>query len=115
LKALLDDLDKDRVWTFLVIIPDHEGTNAVNFEPLKFRQDMERLAGRYARVRVLDLNTPDKFDLADTAMFWDGGWGISNSHLSVKGRLDFTEKLAGEVNRILRKAGVTRPAAKGAR
>jgi hypothetical protein len=115
LKALLDDLDKDRVWTFLVIIPDHEGTNAVNYETLKFRRDMEKLAGRYARVRVLDLNTPDKFDLADPAKFWDGGWGISNCHLSVEGRLDFTEKLAVEVNRILRMEGGRRPAGKDAR
>jgi hypothetical protein len=112
LKALLDYLEKDDVWTFLIIIPDHEATNSVNFEPLKFRRDMEKLAARYTKVRVLDFNTPEKFDLADPTLFRESGWGVSNCHLSVKGRLDFSRKLAVEVNRILREDGTRRSAGK---
>lgn len=101
LEKLLGDLERDGVPIFLVIIPDYVGANDTNFEQDKFKADIRSLAARFSRARVLDFNRADQFDLDDPGNFWDGAWGKSNCHLSLKGMKDFTVKLAAELERVL--------------
>jgi hypothetical protein len=101
LERLLGDLERDAVPVFLVMIPDYVGANDTNFEQDKFKADIQALAARFGRVRVLDFNRPDRFDLDDPDSFWDGAWGKSNCHLSLKGMKDFTLKLAAELKKAM--------------
>jgi hypothetical protein len=89
-ERLLGELDRDAVPTFLVFIPEYIGTYETNAEQGRFREDIRRLASGFRNVRVLDLDTPQAFDLAERKMFWNGGWGYSNSHLSEPGAARFT-------------------------
>ncbi len=101
LKALLDDLEANGIPAFLVIIPDHVDTNAVNFQGDRFRRDMQALASRYKYARLLDFNLPEKFPLQDPMMFQEGGGARSNCHLSDKGSKIFSDMLAREVKSAL--------------
>lgn len=102
LKALLDDLESGGIPAFLVIIPDHVNTNAVNFQGDRFRRDMQTLASRYKYTRLLDFNIPEKFPLQDPTMFQEGGGARSNCHLSDKGSKIFSDMLAREVKSALK-------------
>jgi len=104
LERLLQDLEQDNVPVFLVMIPDYVGANDTNFEQAKFKADMRALAARFSRVRILDFNHADRFDLEDAGNFWDGAWGKSNCHLSLKGMKDFTARLAAELERACKDA-----------
>ena len=106
LERLLQDLEQDKVPIFLVMIPDYVGTNDTNFEQDKFKADMRALAASFSRARVLDFNRADRFDLDDPGNFWDGAWGKSNCHLSLKGMKDFTAKLAAELEQVLGNAQI---------
>jgi len=102
LLKLLSDLKNDAVPVFLVIIPDYIGANDTNFEQDKFKADIRSLAAPFENVRLLDFNRPDRFDLDDPKFFWDGAWGKSNCHLSLKGMLDFSGRLAAELKRAFK-------------
>lgn len=102
LKALLDDLESEGIPSFLVIIPDHVNTNAVNFQGDLFRRDMQALASRFKYTRLLDFNLPEKFPLHDPTMFQEGGSVRSNCHLSAKGSKIFSDLLAREVKSALK-------------
>lgn len=101
LKALLDDLDAEGIPAFLVIIPDHVDTHAVNYQGEAFRGDLKALAAGYRLVRVLDIDRPEKFRLDDPAMFKEGGGVRSNCHLSPEGSLVFSDILAREVKEAM--------------
>lgn len=97
LGKLLEELNKDGVPVFLVIIPDYVGANDTNFEQDKFKADIRSLAERFENTRVIDFNLRDRFDLDDPKYFWDGAWGKSNCHLSFKGMIEFSIRLAAEL------------------
>jgi hypothetical protein len=101
LVELLRELSSRRIATFLVILPDHVGTNATNYEQAAFKRDVRGLAARFASVSVLDFNTSEQAMLDDPSWFADGGWGFSNSHLSASGRRRFSSKLADAIRRRL--------------
>jgi len=98
---LLRELSGRGIPTFLVVLPDHVGTNATNYEQDSFKADIRGLARQFPRVHFLDFNTPERFDLDEAAMFRDGGWGRSNCHLSEIGRRRFNQKLAQALKRFL--------------
>ena len=102
LLKLLSDLKNDAVPVFLVIIPDYVGANDTNFEQDKFKADIRSLAARFENVRFLDFNRTDRFDLDDPKYFWDGAWGKSNCHLSLKGMIGFSARLAAELKRAFK-------------
>jgi hypothetical protein len=101
LQKLLAALEEDEVPIFLVFIPDFVGTNETNFEQDKFKSDIGALAGPHKNATVLDFNRPDRFDLKNRWLFKNGGWGVSNCHLNVKGKIDFTLKFAKMVRPLL--------------
>jgi len=100
LDRLLGDLDADGVPVFLVFLPDHVGSNETNFEQEKFKDDIRRLAAGHPQARIIDFNTPEKFDLKNFDLFWNGGWGVTNCHLDDKGARLFTGQLAREIKKI---------------
>jgi hypothetical protein len=102
LKRLLDELDQDGVPAFLVFIPEYIGSYETNFEQEKFKRDIRQLVTPYEKLRVLDFNNLEKFDLNNSRLFWNGGWGVSNSHLNDKGARLFSRKLAMDMKRILK-------------
>jgi hypothetical protein len=101
LKALLDDLDAEGIPAFLVIIPDHIDTQAINHERDLFRRDLRSLAAGYRLVRVLDLDQPDKFPLDDATLFKEGAGPRSNCHLGTEGAIVFSDALAREAKEAL--------------
>jgi hypothetical protein len=101
LESLLTLLEQEGVPVFLLLIPDYVGTNESNIGRFKFRADVQALAARHRGVHVLDFNRKDRFNLNDPELFLDGGWGITNCHLSTKGRAIFTRQVTRAINRVL--------------
>jgi hypothetical protein len=106
---LLEELDREAVPTFLVILPEYIASYESNFEQDKFRADIARLAAPYKHVTIIDLDRPDKFDLENPDYFVDLGWGISNCHMLNKGARLFSRKLAAEVQEIMSVRPADRP------
>lgn len=94
LKRLVEELDAARVPTFLVFLPEYIGTYETNFEQERFKGDIGRLAAGLKNVHVLDFDYPGAFALSEPSLFWNGGWGYSNSHLNEPGAREFTRELA---------------------
>lgn len=92
-RNLLDELDRDGIRVFLVTIPDYIGTYETDFERRKFLEDLGRLAEGQANVRILDFNRPEIFPLDRADYFLNGGWGLTNSHLSRKGAVLYNRLL----------------------
>jgi hypothetical protein len=107
---LLEELDREAVPTFLVILPEYIASYETNFEQDKFRADIARLAAPYRHVTIIDLDRLDKFDLENPEYFGDLGWGISNCHMLGEGARLFSRKLAAEVREILSDRTAGRPA-----
>ncbi len=100
-ERLLADLDREGVPTFLVFIPEYIGTYETNSEQSRFKADIGRLASGLKNVRILDFDRPESFDLTERKMFWNGGWGYSNSHLSERGADRFSALLGAAVREAL--------------
>jgi len=105
LQGLLDALGRDGVPTFMVFIPEYIGSYETNFEQRRFKDDIRRLASSYPKVHVLDFDTPEKFDLMNLELFWDGGWGVTNSHLNDEGMRLFSRQLAAAIQSSLLAGG----------
>jgi hypothetical protein len=99
---LIRELSSRRIATFLVILPDYVGTNETNYEQEAFKKELRSLAARFPLTFVLDFNTPARFHLDDPSLFSNGGWGRSNSHLSDRGRLIVSRKIALAIKSRLR-------------
>jgi hypothetical protein len=84
-RSLLDEFARDGVLVLLVTIPDYIGTYETDFERRKFLEDLGWLTEGYPNVRIYDFNRPGIFPLARADLFLNGGWGLTNSHLSRKG------------------------------
>jgi len=101
-ERLLEDLENDGVPVFLVFIPDYIGTNETNFQQERFKRDIGRIAASPKKIRVLDYNRPEAFDLDDPGLFLDGGWGRASCHLNSKGALLFSRHMAEDIREILK-------------
>lgn len=96
---LLEELRKDRVRVFLVVLPDFYPVYETNFEHEKFHRDIRKIARRYANVVYVNYNAPDQFDLYNPAYFADGEYGNRISHLSVYGSKILSLKLCRAIQR----------------
>jgi hypothetical protein len=106
---LLQELERDQVTVVLVSLPNHVGTHESNFQRREFMADLGRLARPFANVHVLDYNRPERFALGNDEYFLDGGYGVTNSHLSDKGSRVLNRMLADDLRRIMaRRDGRTR-------
>lgn len=96
---LLRELEKDRVTVALVILPEYIGTYESNFQREAFLKDIRELIEPFPNATLFDYNRPDKFRLSNTAYFLDGGYGKTNSHLSLKGARVFNRMLAKDLKK----------------
>ena len=94
---LLDLLHRDGVTVLLVMLPDYYGTNLTNINKRIFIRDIRDLGGRYSNVQVYNYNTTKRFPLDRTEYFINGGYGLTNSHLSRKGAKLFNRILLNDI------------------
>ena len=116
-RTLLKEWNRDGVLVVLATIPDHIGSYETNFENDKFLEDLRRQAAPFPNVRFFDFNRPDLFPLDKAEYFINGGWGLTNSHLSKKGARLYNKRLIAKIRPLLRAAGAPkkRPRAQAAR
>lgn len=105
LRPLLEELARDGVRVALVTIPEYIGTYETNFEHGRFLQDIGRLIRDFPNARLYDFNQPEVFPLTRTECFINGGWGITNSHLSKRGAELFSRMLLKKIAPLYAAAG----------
>lgn len=92
---------EDGVQVLLVALPDYIGTCWTNRNQNKFRAYFHHLEKDFANVHFYNYNDPLKFDLEQTELFIDGGYGNTNSHLSKRGAEIFNRLLVKDLRRYL--------------
>ncbi len=85
LNMLFDDLKKDKVKVFVVILPDIISVYKTNYEYKKFENDIKTITEKYKNITLLNYNSLKKFDLKNPILFRDGSYGSKVSHLSYYG------------------------------
>lgn len=95
--SLLKLLYHDNVTVLLVMLPDYYGTNLSNINKRIFIRDIRNLAGRFSNIRVYNYNSIRKFPLDRADYFLNGGYGLTNSHLSRKGAHLFNRILLHDI------------------
>ncbi|MCP4153300.1 MAG: hypothetical protein GY757_36550 [bacterium] len=96
---LLELLDKDGVTVILVSLPDVFGSYKTNFQRKTFLLELKRKEAKYEKTHLINFNRPTRFPLRNLDYFIDGGFGISNSHLSRKGSKLFSEQLSKKITK----------------
>lgn len=81
----------------LVGLPDYFGSFKTNFERLYLLNHLKRLCEDYPNTVVHNYNRPRLFPLMESNLFLDGGWGMTNSHLSSEGAKLLCKKLADDI------------------
>lgn len=102
LLRLLDDLKADGVKVVLVSLPDYIGSLKTNWGMRIFHEHLRDLGQRYRNVTVLLYNSPRDFELDKPELFRDGGWGKTNSHLSMAGAVKLGDKLCRDLAPLYR-------------
>lgn len=103
---LLKELKKDNVTIFLVTIPYYIGSYRTQKGPKRFIQDHANLLKSLdykGRAFFADYNDPKRFPMDDVECFLDGGYGLINSHLSIKGSKIFCDMFSKDLKNILEK------------
>jgi hypothetical protein len=95
--SLLRLLEQDNVTVLLVMLPDYSGTNSSNIHKRIFIRDILSLAARFSNIRVYNYNTIRKFPLDRPELFLNGGFGLTNSHLSRKGAYLFNRIFLNDI------------------
>ncbi len=89
LMKFLDETEADGVEVMFVYPPDYIATYHTNFEHDLFIEYFRQLlAGRH-HCTLYNYNEPSRFPLDHAEYFLNGGWGMSNSHLSYAGAAAF--------------------------
>lgn len=99
---LLDNMKADGVKVVLVSLPDYIGSLRTNWGMPRFHQHLRDLGRRYSNVTVLLYNSPRDFELDKPELFRDGGWGKTNSHLSMAGAVKLGQKLCHDLAPLYR-------------
>ncbi|MCP4149567.1 MAG: hypothetical protein GY757_17610 [bacterium] len=99
LVKLLKELEKDNVTVILVGLPDYFGTFKTNFQRKAFVKEMKGFTKNYKNVFFYNYNRPDLFPLRNPDYFFDGGFGMTNSHLSQKGAEHFNLRLLKDIKK----------------
>jgi len=98
---LLEELHRDKVMVLLVSLPEYEGTYRSNKSHRIFRRAFRLFQRKFANVRFLNYNHAATFDLANTKYFIDGGYGKTNSHLSLSGAKILNRMLIDDLRKSL--------------
>ncbi|MGE5343512.1 MAG: hypothetical protein ACM3SY_18745 [Candidatus Omnitrophota bacterium] len=96
---LLDELDRDHVTVILVELPDYIGTYKTNYQLKAFMYQLETFKQKYKNLFIYNYNLPEKFPLDNTVYFFDGGYGMTNSHLSREGSKVLNDLLARDLKK----------------
>lgn len=97
---LLDQWQKDGVKVALVHLPDYIGTHQSNHHYDRFKKEIRTLTAAYKNVSIFDYNHPEQFSLKKDAYFLDGGYGKTNSHLSLSGARVFHRKFLKDLKKL---------------
>lgn len=103
---LLNELRKDKVRVFIVGLPEYIGTYETNIEQNKFIRDIKNIIKKHSNVTYFNFNSPKEFNLSNFRYFIDGKYGEWNSHLSIYGAYNLTNKLCDKIQsnfKILKK------------
>ena len=101
LLRLLHACAEDGVPIVFVYPPDYQATRQTNFEHDAFVSEFRRLIAGPGGAVFYDYDDPARFPLADPALFWDGDWGRTNSHLSRRGAEAFARLYLPDLARVL--------------
>jgi hypothetical protein len=96
---LLDELDRDDVTVILVALPDYYGSFKTNFQMREFINQLKSIRPKYKKLFIYNYNRPDQFPLDNPDYFIDGGYGMTNSHLSISGAKVFDEMLCEDIKK----------------
>jgi hypothetical protein len=96
-KKLLKLLARDKVTVIFVGLPDYFGSYKTNIERQKFLMHLKRLCRKYKNIYLYNYNKPKKFELSNVSYFNDGGYGMTNSHLSQTGARIFNKLLCDDI------------------
>lgn len=97
---LLDEWQHDGVKVALVHLPDYIGTYASNHQYNLFKEEIKKLTAPYKNVKIFDYNNPNTFSLSEEKYFLDGGYGKTNSHLSLAGARVFHRKFLRDLKKM---------------
>jgi len=95
--SLLELFYRDNVTVVLVMLPDYYGTNLSNINKRIFIRDIRNLADGFSNIQLYNYNSIQKFPLDRTEYFLNGGYGLTNSHLSRKGAHLFNRILLDDI------------------
>jgi len=96
---LLDELKRDGVTVVLVGLPDYFGTYKTNFQRNEFLQHLKTLRRDFKNLYIYNYNRPNQFPLSNPLYFNDGGYGQTNSHLSLEGARVFNKMLMEDLKK----------------
>lgn len=96
---LLKEFEKDGVTVVLVFLPEYIGTYKSNFQQEAFIKDCHQLVKPFRNVFIHNYNRPGKFPLSNADYFLDGGYGKTNSHLSLEGARVFNRMLTKDLKK----------------
>ena len=105
---LIEACRSDGVAVVLIYPPDVIGTRRTHQDHAGFIEAIRGLLKNCADCFVLDYGDNPRFPSADPGYFIDGGYGVTNSHLSKTGAEAFAALWMPDVKRILDQAGTSR-------
>ena len=104
LVRLLDACRSDGVAVMLVYPPDYVATRRTNYEHDALASEVRRVIAGAPHAAFFDYDDPARFPVADASLFWDGGYGNPNSHLSRRGAERFARLYLADLARVLESA-----------
>lgn len=99
---LIKECQEDGVEVILVFIPDYHGTNVSNRQRHLFQKNIRTITEPFDNVSIYNYNKMTKFPLKKREYFINGGYGLTNSHLSKKGAALFNRMLLDDIKRHYR-------------
>lgn len=105
---LIEACQSDGVTVVLIYPPDVIGTRRTHQDHDAFIEEIRGLVKNCAGCFVLDYGDDSRFPSADPRQFIDGGYGVTNSHLSKAGAEAFAALWMPDVKRIADQAGTSR-------
>jgi hypothetical protein len=100
-ERLLAELQRDKVTTLLVSLPDYIGTFLTNSSQEQYQSALKYLQQKYNNVFFLNYNQVEIFDLTNPEYFINGGYGKTNSHLSRVGAEIFNHIFIKDLRKYL--------------
>ncbi len=99
-KMLLDELEKDKVKLFIIILPEFLSTYRTNYQQDLFVEEIRSICNNYQNIVFINYNSPKIFNLSNWQLFRDGGYGNGNSHLNYYGAEILNKMLSEDIKKI---------------